>query len=98
MFHDYFTITGTGESISDLSDTVRHRPRIQHEVGRSSSITSVIPAEGVLDSVYKTRVRDSEQMKSTMASETQDTLQKREQPSYTRLTERYATQIRGSEN
>ena len=44
-----------------------------------------IPEDGTLENENKMSFRDSEQLKSTLALKTQDTMQRKEQPSCTRL-------------
>ena len=57
------------------------------------------PKDGILESMYKTKLRDSEQLRSTPALYKHETVQKSEPTRYTRLknmVKRYLDQVTGA--
>ena len=91
MIGEYFLVTGTHESIFDFTDLMSVSVRGDDVQGFGTRWDEVLlsiketPQDHILESMYKMRIRDSEQLKTVLALYDQDIEQKDVPPNFMRL-------------
>ena len=91
MIYEYFRATGTHETLVDVSDlmgvTLRGNDVLGFDTKWDEVLLSVheMPSDSILESLYKTQFRESDQLKTVLALYDLDILQKNLQPSCQRL-------------
>ena len=82
MIYKYFGVTGTHESMLDVTHLMEVTPRADDVQGVATRWHEVLvsmkemPQDNVLESLYKMRRRDSEQLKTILALYDQDIQQR----------------------
>ena len=74
MIYDYFRVTGAHDAVLDYADLVSvalHDDKIQEIDTRWDEVLlsmSKIPSDDILESLYKMRIRESDQLKNVLDS------------------------------
>ena len=90
MICEYFRVTGTHEIIFDFCDLMGEltwrRCAVFHTRWNEVLLSEhEVPPDGILESLYKTLIRESDQLKTVLALYEQDIFQKDMPPSFQRL-------------
>ena len=91
MIYDYFRVTGAHDAVlyyADLCSVVLHDDNIQEFDRRWDEVLlsmSKIPSEDILESVYKLRIRESDQLKTVLELYDVEIHQKTSVPNYQKL-------------
>ena len=91
MIHEYFRVTGAHEAVLDNTDLFSissHGDDVQDfDTGWDQALLSTgeVPKDSFLESVYKTRIRVSDQLKTVLAIYEQGVNQRQPKPSYQKM-------------
>ena len=99
MIYDYFRVTGAHDTVLDYADlfsvTLLHDDNIQEFDTRWDEVSlsmSKIPSNDVLESLYKLRIRESDQLKNVLELYDMEIHQKISMPNCQKL----KTMVKGS--
>ena len=91
MIYDYFRVTGAHDTVLDYTDlfsiTLRNDDGQEFDTRWDEILLSMtkIPPEDVLESLYKLRIRESDQLKNVLELYDMEIQQKMSRPDYQKL-------------
>ena len=91
MIYEYFRVTGAHEAVLDYSDVFRITlldDGVQDFDTRWDEVLlsiSQVPTDEILESLYKMRIRESDQLQTVLATYEQEIFQDLSKPSYQKL-------------
>ena len=91
MIYDYFRVSGAHDTVSDYADlysVALHDENIQEFDARCDEVLlsmSKIPSDDILESLYKLRIRESDQLKTVLELYDMEIHQKMSVPNYQKL-------------